>query len=51
MFRDTYSSQKDLQQRFASTNTCDKCFTAIRANSEKSLYRLMVDALRVVRQK
>lgn len=51
MFRDTYSSQKDLQKRFAATNECDKCFTAIRANSEKTLYRLMVDALRVVRQK
>ncbi len=51
MFRETYSSQKDLQKRFASINDCDKCFTAIRANSEKSLYRLMVDALRVVRQK
>jgi len=50
MFRDTFNSQKDLQRRFSSKNECNKCFTAIRANSEKTLYRLMVDALRVVRQ-
>jgi MoaA/NifB/PqqE/SkfB family radical SAM enzyme len=50
MFRETYESQKDLQKRFASQNKCDLCFTSIRANSEKTAYRLLVDALRVVRK-
>lgn len=51
MFRDMYDSQEELVSKFARTNECDKCFTSIRANSEKSLYRLLVDALRVVRSK
>jgi MoaA/NifB/PqqE/SkfB family radical SAM enzyme len=51
MFRQTYDSQKELVRRFTSKNRCDLCFTAIRANSEKSAYRLLADALRVVRKK
>ena len=49
MFRERYDSQEDLKRRFSAHNQCDKCFTAIRANSEKTAYRMMSDALRVVR--
>jgi MoaA/NifB/PqqE/SkfB family radical SAM enzyme len=48
MFRQQYDSQKDLVRDFAKDNLCDRCFTAIRANSEKSPYRLLVDAFRVI---
>jgi len=51
MFRDTYESQADLVREFSTSNRCDECYTAIRANSEKSPYRLLADALRVVRRK
>ncbi len=51
MFRDTYESQTDLVRQFSKNNSCDKCFTAIRANSEKSPYRLLVDSLRAVRRR
>ena len=51
MFRDQYDSHKDLNEKFARSNTCELCFTAIRANSEKTPLRMMSDALRVVRQK
>ena len=51
MFRDEYDSQEELVAKFSKNNTCDKCFTAIRANSEKSPKRLLLDALRAVRQR
>ncbi len=51
MFRDEYDSQEELVAKFSENNTCDKCFTAIRANSEKSPKRLLFDALRAVRQR
>ena len=50
MFRDTYESQADMNREFCARNECNECFTAIRANSEKSPYRLLVDALRAVRR-
>ncbi|MBN2227846.1 MAG: radical SAM protein [candidate division Zixibacteria bacterium] len=50
MVRETYDSQKELICKFSKHNRCEQCFTAIRANSEKSPYRLLVDALRVVRK-
>jgi hypothetical protein len=43
-----FEGLKQLVCDFARGNTCDRCFTAIRANSEKSPYRLLVDALRVI---
>lgn len=51
MCRDMYESQHDMITNFSQANDCDKCFTAIRANSEKSLKRLMADALRVVQKR
>ncbi|MFH1372835.1 MAG: radical SAM protein [bacterium] len=51
MFREKYDTQAQLTREFTAHNDCDKCFTAIRANSEKSPYRLLKDALRVVRRK
>jgi len=50
MFRDTYETQASMKREFSARNQCTECFTAIRANSEKSPYRLLVDALRAVRQ-
>jgi MoaA/NifB/PqqE/SkfB family radical SAM enzyme len=51
MFRDRYDSQRELKKEFTSKNKCADCFTAIRANSEKSPYRLLVDALRAARSR
>ena len=50
MFRDMYDTQQDMVKKFSNSNTCDKCFTAIRANSEKSPKRLLLDALAIIRQ-
>jgi len=50
MCRDTYDSRADILRQFTAKNRCDECFTAIRANSEKTPYRLLVDALRAVRR-
>ena len=50
MCRDMFDSQRKLLNQFTKSNQCDKCFTAIRANSEKTPKRLLLDALRVVRQ-
>ncbi|HOP07809.1 MAG TPA: radical SAM protein [candidate division Zixibacteria bacterium] len=51
MCRDMYDSQAELLAKFTDSNTCDKCFTAIRANSEKTPKRLLLDALRVIRKR
>lgn len=51
MCRDMYDSQAELIREFTARNQCTECFTAIRANSEKSPYRLLADALRAVRHK
>jgi MoaA/NifB/PqqE/SkfB family radical SAM enzyme len=51
MFRDHYDSREQLARGFAATNTCDRCFTAIRANSEKSARMMFQDALRAVRHR
>jgi len=48
MFRQRYDSQKELIKDFSDNNVCDRCFTAIRANSEKSPYRLLIDSLRAI---
>lgn len=44
-----HNSQKELVEAFGRNNTCEQCYTAIRANCEKSPYRMIVDALRLVR--
>jgi MoaA/NifB/PqqE/SkfB family radical SAM enzyme len=46
MNREGYESREQLQREFSSKNLCDQCFTAIRANSEKSPYRLLLDGIR-----
>lgn len=46
MVRDEYQSREDIVREFSAHNTCDKCFTAIRVNSEKSIFRLIQDGLR-----
>ncbi len=51
MCREMYDSPEELKRKFLNSNTCEKCFTAIRANSEKSASRLLRDAYRAVRRK
>jgi MoaA/NifB/PqqE/SkfB family radical SAM enzyme len=51
MFREMYDSQRELIREFTNSNKCDKCNTSLRANSEKKLSRLFLDALRVIRYK
>jgi MoaA/NifB/PqqE/SkfB family radical SAM enzyme len=51
MFREMYDSREELVEKFTRHNKCNKCYTAIRVNSEKTLSRLLIDALRVIRQK
>lgn len=51
MCRDMFDTQEELIEKFAKSNSCDLCFTAIRANSEKSPKRLLLDALKVIRQR
>ena len=46
-----FDSQDELMEKFTKINTCAACYTAIRANCEKSPYRMIVDALRVVRKR
>ncbi len=46
MNREGYESRRQLKQEFSAKNLCDQCYTAIRANSEKSPYRLLVDGIR-----
>jgi MoaA/NifB/PqqE/SkfB family radical SAM enzyme len=51
MFRDKYETHPELKREFTARNRCADCYTAIRANSEKSPYRLLVDAFRAVRRR
>lgn len=46
-----FDTPDELMEKFTKTNTCEMCYTAIRANSEKSPYRMIADALRMVRKK
>jgi len=46
-----YDSQGDLVEKFTKSNRCDMCYTAIRANCEKSPSRMIADALRIVRKR
>jgi MoaA/NifB/PqqE/SkfB family radical SAM enzyme len=46
MVRDEFESREELVRKFSAHNTCDKCFTAIRVNSEKSIFQLIKDGLR-----
>ncbi len=46
MNRQGYDSREQLRREFSTTNLCDQCYTAIRANSEKSPYRLLLDGIR-----
>lgn len=49
MFREEYDSRPELIKHFSLRNSCGKCYTAIRANSEKTPYRLLVDAIRAAK--
>lgn len=49
MCRDQYDDPRELIESFSKDNDCTQCYTAIRANSEKSAFRMLSDALRVTR--
>jgi MoaA/NifB/PqqE/SkfB family radical SAM enzyme len=51
MFRQMYDSQKSMITEFSNGNKCEECYTSIRANCEKSMYRLAIDSLRANRAK
>ncbi len=44
-----YDSQEELLECFTKTNRCEQCYTAIRANCEKSPSRMLRDAFRALR--
>ena len=41
-----YKSPKELYEKFSIVNTCTYCYTSIRANCEKPLKYLIIDALK-----
>jgi MoaA/NifB/PqqE/SkfB family radical SAM enzyme len=49
MIQGEYDSQDEIIEKFTKGNRCDQCYTAIRANCEKSARRMLLDALRAVR--
>jgi MoaA/NifB/PqqE/SkfB family radical SAM enzyme len=49
MFREQFDSQAEMIEKFTKNNKCEKCFTAIRANCEKTPSRLLKDSLLAVR--
>ncbi|MDX1741682.1 MAG: hypothetical protein R3178_10325, partial [Rhodothermales bacterium] len=46
-----FDNQKELIEGFCKDNKCDMCYTAIRANCEKSPYRMIADAMRLIHAK
>lgn len=46
-----YRSQKELIERFARHNTCAKCYTSVRANTEKPALRMLADNLFAARMR
>ena len=49
MIQGEYDSQDEIIEKFTKSNRCDQCYTAIRANCEKSPKRMVLDALRALR--
>lgn len=49
MVREQYDSQAEMVEKFVTTNKCEQCFTALRANCEKTPGRMLRDSLRAVR--
>ena len=44
-----FRSLKKIKKEFLATNTCEFCFTSIRANTEKPLKWLIMDSLQAIR--
>ncbi|MEE9441184.1 MAG: radical SAM protein [candidate division Zixibacteria bacterium] len=44
-----YNSRKELVEKFSKSNQCRGCFLSIRANTEKTMWRLLTDNLRALR--
>lgn len=51
MIQGEFDSQDEIIEKFTRSNRCDQCYTAIRANCEKSVLRMILDALRAVRRR
>jgi MoaA/NifB/PqqE/SkfB family radical SAM enzyme len=43
-----YGSQDEIKKEFLKNNTCEYCYTSIRANSERSAWYLLKDNIRTV---
>ncbi len=46
MFDSTYSSQKEIMEKFVATNTCGGCYVSIRAYLDASFWTLLKDNVR-----
>jgi len=44
-----YLSQREIRKRFLRSNSCDQCYTSIRANTEKPVRYAVSDSLRAIR--
>lgn len=44
-----FANQRDLIENFSRENKCDMCYTSLRAGSEKTPYRMIADALLMMR--
>lgn len=48
MFQERFTTQKEMIEKFTKHNECSACYTSSRANSEKSPWRMLIDAMRIV---
>ncbi len=46
-----YADQRALREQFAANNTCDRCYTSMRANCEKPASRMILDNLAALRMR
>jgi MoaA/NifB/PqqE/SkfB family radical SAM enzyme len=47
MFQERFTTQKEMIEKFTKLNECSACYTSSRANSEKSPWRMLIDAMRI----
>lgn len=43
-----YNTQKEIKEKFLKDNTCEYCYTSIRANSERSAWYLLKDNIQAL---
>lgn len=51
MIQGRFENQRDLVEGFSATNECDMCYTSLRAGCEKTIFRMIVDAMRLLRSR